>query len=117
MKIRLTTWDAKWSKLVRQRDGDTCQVCGNYGYQNAHHILSRSIKPLRFEPFNGISLCVSCHVFNHNFSAHKTPEAFKRWFKKKFPERWKFISKKRQTHMSERDAVKEFQELLKSQYI
>lgn len=115
MKIRLTTWDTKWSKLIRQRDGDTCQVCGNFGHQNAHHILTRSIKGLRFEPLNGISLCAACHVFSHEFSAHKTPEAFKRWFKKKFPDRWKYIEKKRNIYMSERQAVDEFKQLIKEQ--
>ncbi len=114
MKIRMTTWDTKWSRLVRDRDEDTCQVCGNYGHVNAHHVETRSIKSLRFEPLNGISLCFQCHTANHKFSAHKTPEAFKRWFKKRYSLRWGLIQAKKRKYMSERDAVKEFQELLKT---
>ncbi len=57
---------------------------------------------------NGITLCPGCHTFSSVFSAHKTPEAFTRWFKKSFPDRYKSIIKKAQTMMSEREAIAEF---------
>lgn len=57
---------------------------------------------------NGVTLCPAHHVFNSDFSAHKTPEAFTRWFRKTFPDRYKAIIKKAQAMMSERDAIKEF---------
>ena len=57
---------------------------------------------------NGITLCFQCHTANHNFSAHRTPEAFEKWFKKEFPNRFKVIRTKAQAMMNERDAIKEF---------
>lgn len=117
MKIRIGPWDRKWSLMVRRRDNFTCQVegCGYYSehYTAAHHIIRRGVKSTRLEPLNGITLCPSHHVFDHKFSAHKTPEAFKRWFKKRFSLRWELIKRLERKHMTERDAVREFQELLK----
>ena len=114
-KIRLTSWDRKWSQLVRKRDNDTCEACGNFGHTNAHHIESRAIKSLRFLPENGIALCAACHTFSHVFSAHKTPEAFKRWFKKRYSLRWEIIKARKRKHMSDLEAVAEFDLLLKAE--
>ena len=110
-KIRLSKYDAIWSRMVRERDGK-CLYCGNPNGLNAHHFKGRSCKATRLMLENGISLCSSHHVFNHQFSAHKTPEAFTKWFKKTYPDRFKAITKKAQTMMSERDAIKEFTTLL-----
>lgn len=107
MKIRLSKYDKQWSQLVRDRDR-MCVVCGNPNIA-AHHIFRRGIKATRLCLENGISLCASHHVFNHEFSAHKTPEAFRRWFKKNFSLRWEIINRKQKQHLSERDAIKEFE--------
>lgn len=102
-------WDRKWSLQVRQRDNYTCQVCGNSSsYVNAHHIETRSIKSLRYCLENGLTLCAQCHLFNHNFSAHKTPEAFKQWFQKHFSLRWEIIQRLKKQHVSTRDAIQNF---------
>lgn len=52
-----------------------------------------------------------CHTWSSEFSAHKTPEAFRRWFKKAYPDRAKAIEAKAKTHMSERQAIQEFNEI------
>jgi hypothetical protein len=57
---------------------------------------------------NGVTLCAGHHTFNYEFSAHRAPEAFTRWFKKTYPDRHKAIIKKAQTMMSEREAIQEF---------
>jgi hypothetical protein len=108
-KIRLSKYDALWSKAVRERDGQ-CQVdnCNETERLNAHHIKGRSCKSTRLFLPNGISLCPKHHVFSSEFSPHKTPEAFDRWFKETFPERHRAIIVKAQTMMSEREAIKEF---------
>ena len=112
-KIKLTAYDRQWSRIVRQRDGYMCQVCGYYDehYVAAHHIVGRVNKRLRLEPLNGISLCPTHHTFNSEFSAHRTPKDFKKWFSEKFPDRWKYINKVQNEHMSERQAVEEFKKL------
>lgn len=61
---------------------------------------------------NGISLCPKHHVFSSEFSAHKTPEKFTKWFKKTFPDRYKKIIKKAQKTIKESEAIKEFELLL-----
>lgn len=50
-----------WSKAIRNRDKNTCQICGKKG-KFAHHILHKSKYPLlAFNTNNGISLCKRCH--------------------------------------------------------
>jgi hypothetical protein len=68
------------------------------------------VKSTRLVVANGITLCASHHVFNHEFSAHRTPEAFKKWFKKTYPDRAKLCEQRAKRMMSEREAIKEFQE-------
>ena len=109
-KIRISKYDKIWSRTVRERDNFTCQVCGRYDttYSAAHHILRRGIKSTRLQPFNGITLCPGCHVFSHKFSAHRTPEAFKRWFEERFSERANRIHGLERVYKTERQAIKEF---------
>jgi len=96
-----------WSENVRTRDGFTCTYCGvksgteskfNPGTKtkcDAHHILQKEIKdcPLKYEIMNGETLCSSCHKFNGEHSAHKSPIVFYDWFRKKYPDRYDFILK------------------------
>jgi hypothetical protein len=116
MKLRFSAHDKRWSKLVRERDGK-CLHCGRSGDQyvlNAHHYKGRAEKATRLMPENGITLCVMCHTWSSEFSAHKTPEAFRKWFKKEYPDRVKLIEAKAKTHLSERQAIQEFNALLQS---
>ena len=57
---------------------------------------------------HGVSLCSAHHVFSSDWSAHKTPEKFTRWFKKTYPNRYNAITKKAQKMVSEREAIKSF---------
>lgn len=111
MKIRLTKYDTEASRLCRERDG-ACLYCGRPTSLNAHHVIGRANKAVRFCLENLVTLCVYHHVFSSDFSAHKTPEKFKRWFMKKYSLRWEIVRRKAQTHLSERDAVKEFSQLI-----
>lgn len=61
------------------REQGSCTTCGrDNGVLNAHHYKSRIYKGVRWYQPNLICLCVHCHTFSHKFSAHKTPEDFKR---------------------------------------
>lgn len=64
--------DKEWSRCVRQRADNKCEVCGGLG-TNAHHYISRSNRVLRWDLRNGISVCAGCHLFKNN-SFHKNPE-------------------------------------------
>jgi hypothetical protein len=109
-KVRISKYDKLWSKAVRERD-KRCLVCSKTEYLAAHHFIRRGVKSTRLALENGCTLCPGCHTFNHQFSAHKTPEAFKRWFEKEYPDRAKAMRKKERLMMTEREAIKEFTEL------
>jgi hypothetical protein len=112
-KIRLGKFDRLWSKIARN-ETPYCEYCRVTQGLNAHHFKGRSCKATRLMMENAVILCASHHVFNHLFSAHKTPEVFERWFKETFPERHRAIIKKAQTMLSEREAIKEFNEQIRT---
>lgn len=57
-----------WRKSVLERDNYTCQCCGKEENLVAHHIecFARN-EALRFEVYNGVTLCDSCHREFHNY--------------------------------------------------
>lgn len=71
--------DQVWSELVKLEAGYKCEYCGKETTLNSHHIFSRSNRSVRWDPANGVCLCVSHHTFNSKFSAHKTPTEFTFW--------------------------------------
>jgi 5-methylcytosine-specific restriction endonuclease McrA len=62
----------KWSKAVRERDGNTCKDCGMTSKRlHAHHIirLEECINSsLEFDISNGVTLCPKCHKTRHKQS-------------------------------------------------
>jgi hypothetical protein len=72
--------DKEWSRIVRERAGH-CEYCGKTEHLNAHHIFGRRKKSVRFELANGVCLCVGCHKFSTDFSAHETPVLFVNWLR------------------------------------
>ena len=59
-------YQGAWSKAVRDRDG-CCQHCGIKKNLHAHHKMQWDLYPsLRFELWNGITLCGSCHNREHH---------------------------------------------------
>lgn len=57
-----------WSREVRKRDGHKCRKrnCGSKKDLHAHHIYNQADNPdIRFEVWNGITLCQSCHILFH----------------------------------------------------
>lgn len=92
--------DGRWSKLVKKRAGNRCEVdgCPNTNRLNAHHLFSRNNFSTRFDLDNGICLCPSHHTLNSKFSAHKTPLDFDEWVKeKRWEERFDRLRRKANT--------------------
>ena len=110
-KIKIGKYDRLWSLKVRARD-EACLKCGRTENLAAHHVVRRSIKSTRLMVENGCSLCPSCHVFSHIFSAHKTPEMFIRWFKGRFPARYRRIKEKEKEYCTEKQAIELFKQEL-----
>jgi len=69
--------DKAWADKVKEYG--VCEHCSKIKPLNAHHFYSRSIRSVRWDVDNGFCLCVGCHVFSSNFSAHKTPAEFVEW--------------------------------------
>jgi hypothetical protein len=53
--------DKKWSADVKV--SGQCEICGSKVCLNAHHIISRKFKKLRWDVKNGISLCMYHHMW------------------------------------------------------
>jgi len=68
-----------WRKLSLERDGNCCVMCGNKERTNVHHIISRSVKSLKYDVENGICLCALHHMFDRKISAHKGSMMFINW--------------------------------------
>lgn len=52
----------EWRTLVFKRDNWTCQECGTRGKVHVHHVFPFAKFPEhRFDIWNGITLCHSCH--------------------------------------------------------
>lgn len=68
----------QWSKSVRDRDNNTCQICGLQSTEpmkiHAHHLESFDThKELRTDIDNGVTLCNSCHnKFHNKYRGQKT---------------------------------------------
>jgi hypothetical protein len=77
-----------WSLEVKKRDNNVCLSCNSNDDLKAHHILPKHAYPdYRFELWNGITLCHSCHVVGKT-SAHgilkeamksNTPSLYVEW--------------------------------------
>ena len=73
-----------WRTKVYERDGYTCQVCGDSRGGNlvAHHYDSYTDFPEeRYDVSNGVTLCDACHKrFHHAFTYfHNTRRQFEKW--------------------------------------
>ena len=106
-KIRISKYDTIWSKLVRERDGK-CRNCGKRENLNAHHVHPRGRKSTRLVLANGLSLCVSCHVFSPD-SVHRSPEGSKKFCIRIIGEKeYLRLEKLSIQIMTEREAIQEF---------
>ena len=63
-RIRISAEYKQWRESIFKRDDWTCQECGcKWKYLHPHHVKPFAYFPeLRFDPKNGITLCVDCHT-------------------------------------------------------
>jgi hypothetical protein len=95
-----------WSEAVRKRAGDACEYCGvkkgeihinKKGKEiptkiDAHHLQSRDVKdnPLKFDIYNGIALCPTCHKWGSD-SFHRCAPTTMNWLMTHYPERYFYV--------------------------
>ncbi len=86
--------DASWAREVKTRDGNVCQKCGNSSKRlNAHHIVPRQYKELRWDICNGVSLCPRCHRLGKD-AAHQNALLFVEWLRTNKSYIYKYLMKK-----------------------
>ena len=90
-----------------------CEKCAKLSPLNAHHFYSRSVRSVRWDTDNGFCLCVGCHVFSSNFSAHKTPAEFVEWAIDRRGDEWYNELKDKKNTLSQYKDV-DFEELMGS---
>ena len=71
--------DKLWSELVKLLAWNKCEHCWKTEHLNSHHLWGRKNINLRWDTYNGMCLCPSCHKFSNVFSAHETPVSFSMW--------------------------------------
>lgn len=79
--------DDIWRQYIYKRAGNKCEYCGKEGKLNAHHIFSRSNRPIRWDEDNGICLCPLHHTLG-NESFHKSPATMLDWLKQERGQIW-----------------------------
>ncbi len=69
---RFSQHHQRWSKAVRERDGNVCKDCNRTsGRLHAHHIVPLEVcldSSLEFDVDNGVTLCPKCHKKRHKKS-------------------------------------------------
>ena len=89
MKVKSKKWykrecDKLWSKVVRLRAKNKCELCGSINTLNSHHIFGRKAMSTRYDTDNGILLCFKCHFVE----AHQNPARFYIWLVEKRGREW-----------------------------
>lgn len=82
-KGELRELDEIWKKKVKTRDNFMCQVCmkGVFGKNcQAHHIIPKQVRGMRWDVNNGITLCYQHHKVGI-FSPHQNAIWFFCWLK------------------------------------
>ena len=83
----------EWADTIKQRDKN-CVICHKTERLNAHHIIPKEIKELKFDLMNGISLCPNHHRFSREISPHQNPFAFMLWLEKNRPKQFNYLKEK-----------------------
>ena len=75
--------DTLWSKAVKARAGNRCEMCLKTEPLQAHHVIGRRNKTTRHKVSNGCCLCAG-----HHFYAEQNGVAFAQWIIKSRGEKW-----------------------------
>lgn len=67
--------DLLWSKCVKKRAKNRCEICKDDTILHAHHIFTRTKYGTRWMLQNGVCLCPKCHRY-----AHENISGFRNFF-------------------------------------
>jgi hypothetical protein len=93
-----------WSEKVRSSTGNRCAICGLQGGEchngvkqkiDAHHIEEKTTCGyLRYDPLNGIPLCVRHHKWGKD-AVHNSPVFFINWLIENRPLQYNYVCNNR----------------------
>jgi hypothetical protein len=66
LKVRRDPLDILFSNFIRMRAGWSCERCGSMPARqglHCHHFIRRRNQNTRYDPDNGVSLCLGCHQY------------------------------------------------------
>ena len=114
------TLDKQWSRLVKLRAKEKCEVCGATKENvrlNSHHIIGRVNRRTRWDLRNGVCLCVQHHKFGRQ-SAHEDPVWFNKWLEEHKSKDYEYIKSikndiKKWTPSEKKELIEEHKEKLK----
>jgi len=95
--------DEIWRMKVKRRDNYKCQICLSHGKNikltskqaQAHHIIPRQLKGMRWDVDNGITLCYNHHKVGI-YSPHQNAIWFFGWMNENKPQQLKYCIQKLQ---------------------
>lgn len=76
--------DKLFSRMIRDRDGNECRVCGSVKQLTCGHLVSRSYDLTRWDSQNAVAQC-----WSHNVKAKWDPLWWEAWIEEHFPGRLK----------------------------
>jgi predicted restriction endonuclease len=77
----------QWRIQALQQWHNKCAICNKpHTKLNVHHIISRSVKELKYDIKNSICLCPKHHMFDRHISAHKGSFRFIKWLLSTYPD-------------------------------
>ena len=65
-KLTKAKVDTLWSRLVKERDGYKCIICGKTENLNSHHLYGKKSHRMRYLLDNGVTLC----RYHHKYGVH-----------------------------------------------
>lgn len=90
----LSIADRLWGEYIHRQYDNKCALCNRTARTDkmeAHHLVTRSVRSLRHDPFNGIILCTLHHKYSTAFSPHMAPLGFAMKLEELYPEKWKWV--------------------------
>jgi hypothetical protein len=92
-----------WGKLVKERDGNKCVICGSTFKPNAHHLIVRENELTKFDINNGLTLCPKHHLFCRKISAHNNPLGLYIWLAKNRQDQLNYVGMKMEEILKDLD--------------
>ncbi len=107
--IKVDMWslqqaDSLFAAYIKERDG-CCQLCGTSQFLSCSHWNKREIWATRYDPFNSVTFCTTCHDAMERYKA-----AYRQFMVEHFSESMVIhLENLAKTRVSKEEAIRAFQ--------